>query len=58
MASIEIAIMVNEAGYRGNASTPLTTPGGFWGSYTTQQQADEACTLTNEFISPIPFNQP
>ena len=28
------------------------------GIYTAHQQADEACTLTNEFIGPIPLNQP
>jgi hypothetical protein len=53
---IEITMTINEVWVHGQLVNPDA-----WlplGIYTTQQQADEACTLTNEFIGPIPLNQP
>jgi hypothetical protein len=58
MANLEITMTLNEVWVHGQLVNPISDAWRPLGIYTTQQQADEACTLTNEFIGPIPLNQP
>lgn len=58
MANLEVTMTLSEVWVHGQLVNPDDNTWLPLGIYTSQQQADEACTLTNEFIGPIPLNQP
>jgi hypothetical protein len=58
MANLEVTMTLSEVWVHGQLVNPDDNTWLPLGIYTSQQQADEACTLTNEFICPIPLNQP